>query len=421
MHLLVVGLNHTTAALDVRGQLALGGDRLAPALAALRGYAVEGAILSTCNRTEIYALTGHAASGLRNVKRFLADQSGLPAEEIEPHLYDYHGEEAARHLCRVAAGLDSMILGEPQILGQVADAHEAALAAGTAGPVLAQLCRTAISAGKQARTETDIARNAVSLGHAAVTLARERFGDLRERPVLVVGLGEINTVAAHNLAAAGARVTVVNRTLARACAWAEHAGGGVRPWAELGAALAEADIVVSGTAATEPVLTAAMIRAAQAARGARPLLLIDLAVPRDIEPVAEELAGVVLYDMDGMQALCQANMAGRSREVVKVEALLDGHVARFAAWLGERQVAPTIAALRERAERIRQAELEKTLARLGDLDERERNAVAALSHAIVNKILHEPSIRLKHADGRDYAAAVRELFALHEAGARAEE
>ena len=412
MHLLVIGLNHTTAALDLRGRLALAGDHLAPALAALRDYAREGAILSTCNRTEVYALTGHQTTGTRSLQRFLADQSGVPAAELEAHLYVYHGVEAARHLCRVAAGLDSMILGEPQILGQVADAHAAALAAGTAGPVLAQLFRTAIEAGKQARTDTAIARNAVSLGHAAVELARGIFGGLAGRPVLVVGLGEIGRDAARNLVDHGARVTVVNRTFARAAAWAAETGALARPWAELPQALAASDIVLSSTAAEAPVITAAMVVAALRARRGQPLLLIDQAVPRDIEPAAGRLPNVFLYDMDRLQEICRANLAERGREVAKVELIIAAAVDRFLGWLDERQVAPTIAALREQAERIRQSELEKALGRLPHLSERERNAVIAMSHAIVNKLLHAPSTRLKHASGRDYAQALRELFAL---------
>jgi glutamyl-tRNA reductase len=412
MHLLVIGLNHTTAALDLRGRLALADARLASALQALRDYAREGVILSTCNRTEVYALTGHQATGARSVKRFLTDQSGVSAAELESHLYAYHGAEAARHLCRVAAGLDSMILGEPQILGQVVDAHEAALAAGAAGPALTRLFQTAIGAGKQARTDTAIARNAVSLGHAAVELARGIFGGLTGRTALVVGLGQIGRDSARNLADHGARLVVVNRTYERAAAWAAEVGAEARPWAELPAALAAADIVLSGTAAEEPVIGASVVAAALKARRGQPLLLIDQAVPRDIEPAAGRLPNVFLYDMDRLQEICRANMAERGREVEKVEAIAAAAVERYAEWLEERRVAPTIAALRDQAERIRQGELEKALSRLPHLDERERSAVVALSHAIVNKLLHTPSTRLKHASGRDYAHALRELFAL---------
>ena len=414
MHVLVVGLNHTTATLETRERLALSGERQGPALAALSEHAREGVILSTCNRTEVYARTGHQITGERAIKRFLLEQSGVAPNELEGHLYTHHGVDAARHLCRVASGLDSMILGEPQILGQVVQAHEAALATGTAGPVLAQLFRSAISAGKQARTDTDIARNAVSVSHAAVELARGIFGDLRGRPVLVVGLGEIGTVAADNLRDAGATVTVVNRTLARAAAWAAEVGAEARPWEDLAAALTGADVVICGTASSTPVVTAAMVAAGRRQRRGRPLLLIDLAVPRDIDPAAGDLANVFLYDMDRLQEICRANMAERGREVAKVEALIDLHVARFMTWLDARQVAPTIAALREQAERIRAAELDRTLARLGHLNERDRNLVAAMSHAIVNKLLHEPSTRLKDSGGRDYVRALRELFALVE-------
>jgi glutamyl-tRNA reductase len=344
--------------------------------------------------------------------RFLADQSGFEVDDLAPHLYVHHGIAAARHLCRVAAGLDSMILGEPQILGQVVAAHQAALAQTTVGPVLAQLFRTAIAAGKQARTETEIARNAVSVGHAAVELARGIFGSLRGRAVLVIGLGQIGKVAAANLAAAGARLTLINRTAERAAARAVQLAAEARPWAELPAALAASDIVVSGTSATEPVVSAALVRAAVQARRGQPLLLIDLAVPRDVDPAAGRLPTVFLYDIDRLQEICRANMTERAGEIAAVEAIVDQQVERFAAWLEERQVVPTIAALRGQAERIRQAELDKALARLSHLSERERNTIAALSHAIVNKLLHEPSIRLKQARSRGHAQVVRELFAL---------
>jgi glutamyl-tRNA reductase len=278
--------------------------------------------------------------------------------------------------------------------------------------VVSQLFRTAIAAGKQARTDTEIARNAVSVGHAAVELARGIFGNLRGRAVLVIGLGQIGKVAAANLAAAGARLTIINRTTERATARAARLAAAARPWADLPAALAASDIVVSGTSAAEPVVSAALVRAAVQARRGQPLLLIDLAVPRDIDPAAGRLPTVYLYDIDGLQAICQANMAERAGEIAAVEAIVAEQVERFAAWLEERQVVPTIAALRGQAERIRRAELDKALARLGHLSERERNTIAALSHAIVNKLLHEPSIRLKQARSHGHVQAVRELFAL---------
>lgn len=425
MHILTLGLNHRTAPVAVRERVALGGERLVAALAAARGETREAVVLATCNRTEIYAVTAHIETGLKALRRVLG--SLADAEErakriaLEPYLYEHTDAAAVRHLLRVAAGLDSLVVGEPQVLGQVRDAYEAALAAGTTGPVLSQLFRTALSAGKEARTVTEIARGAASISHAAVELARAECAlhgqELRGRAVLVLGAGRMAELAATALIGHGARVTIVNRTAERAVALATQLGGApiatTLPYTRLREALAACDIVIASTGAPEPIITAGLLRPTLAERAGRPLLLLDIAVPRDIDPAAGALSGARLYNIDDLQETVAAGLAARSAEIGKVETLLSRHAADFWDWHRARVVVPTIAALREKVEAIRAAELAKALGRLGHLDERDRNAVAALSVAIANKLLHEPMLRLKHPiDGSDFVHAVTELFGL---------
>ena len=427
MHVLALGLNHRTAPVALRERLALDGERLPAALAAVRAEVREAVILATCNRTEVYAVTAHVPTGARALRRVLAAQvaEGLTAEELEPYLYEHADAEAVRHLLRVAAGLDSLVLGEPQILGQVREAKRAAQEAGALGPILSRLLRAALSAGKEARTATGIARNAGSIAHAAVELAREECGGLRGRSVLVIGAGKMAALTGGALAADAAKqapgvaeatetaVTIVNRTAERAEALAARLGGRVRPYAEFGAALAECDIAIAATGAPEPVITAELLAPALAARQGRPILLLDIAVPRDVAPEVAALPGVTLRNIDDLQGTVAKGLAARAAEIGKVEALLARHAAAFWEWHQAREVAPTIAALREKAEAIRAAELTRALNRLAHLDERDRNAVAALSVAIANKLLHEPTMRLKRPeDGSDFVRAATELFGL---------
>ncbi|HEX5504480.1 MAG TPA: glutamyl-tRNA reductase [Thermomicrobiales bacterium] len=416
MHILALGLNHRTAPVTLRERFALDGERLATALAAARAETREVVILSTCNRTEVYAVTAHVESGLRALRRLLAAQA--PGAALAPCLYELVDADAAGHLLRVAAGLDSLILGEPQILGQVRGALAAAREAGAAGPVLTRLCHTALAAGKEARATTGIARNAASVGHAAITLAREICGGLAGREVLVLGAGKMAALTAGALVAAASKgapaaLTIVNRTPERAAELAARLGGRARPFADLPDALVAADIVVAATGAPEPLVTPEVLAPALARRAGRPLLLLDIAVPRDVAPAVGTLPGVTLRDIDDLQGTVAAGLAARRDEVAAVEALLDRHAAAFWEWQRARDVAPTITALRAKAEEIRAAELARTLARLGHLDERDRNTVAALSVAIANKLLHEPTMRLKRpGDGGDYARAAAELFGL---------
>jgi glutamyl-tRNA reductase len=326
-------------------------------------------------------------------------------------------EEAVGHLFRVAAGLDSMMLGETQVLGQVRSAYGAARRHGSPGPVLARLFHHALEVGKRAHRETRICQSAGSLSAAAVGLARQTLGDLASRTALVLGAGETSRLAARTLRASGAgTLLVANRTLEQAEAVARAVGGEALPLHGLTPALGRADVVISSTGARSYVLEAPAVRAAMAVRPQRPLYCIDVAVPRDVDPAVAAVPNVHLYNLDDLQAVCADDGDDRSRDVRQVERIVDEEVERFFQWWDAREVVPTITALRAHAESVREAELAKALGRLNGLSERDRETVSALTTAIVNKLLHQPVVRLKERsadhDGRQYAPAVRALFGL---------
>ncbi|HEY8476354.1 MAG TPA: glutamyl-tRNA reductase [Chloroflexota bacterium] len=415
MIIVAVGLNHRVAPIELRERLSFRPDEMPAALAALRGYASEGALLSTCNRTEVYGLVGHSASGQRSLAHFLSDSRRVPLDEFLPHLYVHVQEGAVAHLFRVACGLDSMVVGEPQILGQVREAYEAARSAGTAGTVIGRLFQHAIEVGKRARTETEISRNAVSVSSVAVGLAQRCLGDLAGRTVLVIGAGEMGKATARSLVGAGAsRLLVASRTLEHAAALAGTVGGQALALGGVEAALVDADIVISSTAAPGYVLDYETVRRAHGARGGRPLLLVDIAVPRDVDPAVATLPNVHLYNVDDLQALSEANLREREREAQRVETMLAAEVPRFKDWWYSREVVPTISALLDWAESVRREEVAKAVSRLGGLSAREVETIEAMSSAIVNKLLHHPIVRLKAQSGdgsaHEFAHVVRELF-----------
>jgi glutamyl-tRNA reductase len=409
--LVLTGLSFRSAPIELREKVAFGADELAPALRALG----SGVILSTCNRTEIYQEAGAPVGELTPVQ-LLDHRAGDARSEVRRHLYHLGGENAIRHLFAVAAGLDSMVLGEPQILGQVRAALNAAEAAGTAGPVLAHVFRQAIRVGRRARDETFIGRHAVSVSSAAVELARRVFGRLEGCRALVIGAGEMGELTVRTLAEHGVGVVAVaNRTLDRARALAGRFGGEALALDDLADALAAADIVISSTDAASFVIQGDDVRRALAERGGRPLFIIDIAVPRDVDPTVRSLPGVFLYDIDDLQALCAVNRESRQREVQRVQQIIEMEVRDLLAWWSSRRVIPTIIAMRERAEQIRRAELSEALARLGHLSEADRASIEALTRAIVAKLLHRPTVRLKELAAADDEAAielVRDLFSL---------
>ncbi|MDI3339496.1 MAG: glutamyl-tRNA reductase [Sphaerobacter sp.] len=410
-----LAVTHRTAPVALRERLAFD-DAALRALAAELGEVAEELVpLVTCNRTELYLL-GRGEGAAERAVSLLAARAGLPAAELAAHVETRTGPDAARSLFRVAAGLESLVLGEPQILGQVREAAAWAAGAGTIGPVLSRLFTVAVVAGKRARSETAISRGAGSVSQAAVELARATLGDLRGRRALVVGVGEMGQLVARNLVAHGARdVAICNRSPERAVRVAAEIGGRVVPWEALDEALREADIGITATGAHEPVLTRARLAPIAAQRDGRPLLLIDIAVPRDVEPAVATLPGIHVRDIDALHEIRDENLRAREEVIPVVEAIIEEEVAAFAAWCRGRGAVPVIRELRARADAVRQQELERALRRLSHLSERDREVVRALSHGLVSKLLHQPVTRLREADAEaqsDYARALADLFGL---------
>jgi glutamyl-tRNA reductase len=416
----VVGLNHRTVPLPVLESMAVSEARLPKALHSLDSseHLAEVVLVSTCQRTEIYGVARRFHPALLDIRHFLSAWSGRPPEDFAPHLYEYHDEAAARHLFRVAAGLDSAVLGEGEILGQLAGAWDVARREATVGPVLSALFRQAKVAGKRVRSETAIARGTTSLSQAAVALARAELGGLEGRTALVLGAGEMGAAMAEALSGTlgSGRLLVANRTLARAEALADRCGGRSLSWGDLDRALAFADVVLASTGSPDALLEASRVAAAMAARRERPLLIVDIAVPRDVEPAAGAVPGVRLLDMDDLSAFVAEGMASRRREVPAAESIVAEELARYREAASERQVAPLVAELRERAEEIRRSELERFRRRLDGLDDAQRRTVEALTRGIVAKMLHEPTVAVKAGagtpGGEQLASALRQLFDL---------
>ena len=395
-------------------------SRLPKALYDLAGrpHLAEAVVLSTCNRTEIYAVAERYHGAIADIRAFLTDLSGLNLEQFVDHVYDYHDDNAVTHLFKVASGLDSAVVGESEILGQVRTAWERAEAEGAAGPELARLFVWALGVGRRVRVETGIARGTTSVSQAAVAMATNRLGSLEDRRILVLGAGETGAGMAVALAATPGlgEILVANRTRTRAVALAARTGGRVVDFGELGHALETVDVMLTSTGASQVVVDADDVEAVMAARHGRPLLIVDVAVPRDVDAAAADLDGVTLLDMDDLRAFAQEGLAGRRREIARVQEIVQDEVGRYFETISVRAVAPLVAALRDRAEELRGAEVERFAARLAGLDARERAAVEALTRGIVNKLLHEPTVRLKDAAGSAradrLADALRTLFGL---------
>lgn len=418
MYLIAVGVNHRTSPLALRERLAFSPAELRQALAALGGgEACRGCvILQTCNRTEIYAAVTRLETGVAEVTSYLARKCGLPPDELRPCLYIFSLYEAVGHLFRVAAGLDSMIPGETEILGQVREAYNVAREEGASNNVLNILFQQAISVGKRVRAATGIDQNAVSLAYAAVTLARQLMG-LQGRRVMVVGAGKMGTLVAGYLAAQGAGpVLVANRTGEKAAALAQEVGGQAVVLEELYDHLAAVDLVITCTGADDYVIRHGRVEDVLAARSGRPLVFIDLAVPRDVEPQVGQLPGVSLYNIDDLDRLVTENLERRQALAQEAEALVAQEVASFLRRLSTLSVVPTIAALKERGEEIKQAALRRAFNRLGPLGPREKRVITALANSIVNQLLHQPVINLKHyaslPEGHCYAEILQKLFGL---------
>jgi glutamyl-tRNA reductase len=420
MSILVIGVNHRSGPLSLLERVTISRDRLGKAIAglAMRDNIREAVVLSTCNRTEIYVVAElfHGAYG--DVRDFLCELGDLTVDELTPHLYSQHDSAAVAHLFEVAAGLDSAVLGESEILGQVRDAWESAQHEGAARSTLNLLFRLAIETGKRARSETGIGRGTASVSHAAVEMVADVVGDIQGKRVLVVGagtMGEGVAVALHR--AGGADILVANRSPERGSELAERVGGVAVGFDRLSEAIAAADVIVASTGAGEAFLTEELISAARSGhRSTASLHIVDIAVPRDVEPGVATLPGVTVFDLDDLRDWADRGLSHRAGEAESVRAIVIEEVENFVIESTARQAAPLVASMRETAGRVRAAEVIRFSNRLAGLSEAERESVEALTRAIVAKLLHEPSVRLKAQAGTPMgernAAAVRDLFDL---------
>ena len=419
MSIVVIGVNHRTGPLAVLERVALSVDAVPKAVHSLqsRNNIAEVVVVSTCNRIEVYAVAERFHGAYADIRDFFCELGGLAPDELHPHLYSQHDEAAVTHLFEVAAGLDSAVLGEHEILGQVRSAWELAQAEGGSRAALNLLFRHAVEVGKRARTETSIGRSTASVSHAAVEMAKEHLGGLTGRRVLVVGAGDMSEGMAVAIASNGvAEMAVANRTFERAATLARRVSGRVAPFADLPAGIAEADLVLTGTGSGHIIIDHDMVAAAMSARPHRPLLIVDIAVPRDVDAAVAQIPGVSLLDLDDLRTWAAKGIELRKTEADKVRVIVAEEVERYVLEATARQAAPLVAQLHERAEAVRAAEVARQARRLAALTPAQREAVEAVTRGVVAKLLHGPSVRLKDdvgsPRGERNAAAVRDLFDL---------
>ena len=421
MSVLVIGLNHRSAPLELLERTTIADADLPKALHDLtsRPHIREAVVLSTCNRIEVYAVTEKFHGGYSDIRNFLSELSHLAPEEFGDSIDAHYDDAAVDHLFAVAAGLDSAVLGESEILGQVGDAWRRAQDEGATGAGLNLLFRHALEVGKRARTETGIGRHITSVSQAGVAMAAERLGGggLRGRTVLVLGAGEMGQRIVGALAAAGvAEVLVANRTWDTAVAVAESVGGRAVRLTDLPKALADVDVLLTSTGASSVMVDESELAPVMAVRPGRPLLVVDIAVPRDVDPAAAAIPGVTLLDMDDLKAFAEAGVVERQREIAKVRTIVEEELDRYVGLASAREVAPLVTALRSRVDAVRDAELARFETRLAGLTPEQRAAVVALLHGLVAKVVHTPTVRLKDAagtpKGERLADALRELFDL---------
>ncbi|MBS0155095.1 MAG: glutamyl-tRNA reductase [Nitrospira sp.] len=420
MHLIVVGLSHKTAPVEIRERLAVPESRLGEALTRLCSYpgVKEGILLSTCNRVEVYSVVDDVDTGYGRIQEFLADTHlSLSSEQLTPHLYWHTGDRAIAHLFRVASSLDSMIIGESQILGQLKDAFEVALAHKATGVIMNKVVKKAISVAKRVRTETKIAEMAVSISYAAVELAKKIFSNLHEKTVLLVGAGEMAKLAAKHLIAHGVgHVRITTRTSQHAVDLAEKFGGTAVPFDQFKDDMASADIVLVSTGAAHYLVGAEDVHRAVQERMNRPMFLIDISVPRNIDPAVRHVDNAFLFDIDDLKQRVEQNRAERVQEAEKAERMVIEEVTTILDWMKSLEVTPTIVALRNRVEDIKRAEVEKVLGRLGHLSTQDRELVEGLASSIVNKLIHRTMVTLKNevnsSSGPAFVEAARRFYAL---------
>ena len=419
MNIILIGMNHRTAPLEIREKLSLScWNDVNPVKELLKiPHLKEAIYLSTCNRVDVLADAEDTALALDNLKSFVFHHGNLSREEMERCLYVYFDQDAVRHLFRVASSLDSLVMGEPQILGQVKEAYHRAVENKATGLILNKVLHHAFHVAKRVRTETSIAGNAVSVSYAAVELAKKIFGNLEGKTVLLVGAGEMSELAARHLINQGVkRFLIANRTYSRAQQMAEVFRGTAIEFEQLAEKVGEADIVITSTGATGYVITKEMVAKALRRRKNRLLFLIDIAVPRDVEPEAGEIDNVFLYNIDDLQEVVDENIKGRRQEAQKAEAIIEEEVVKCRAWMNSLAVVPTIVSLRGKVEHIIKREIEKSGSWMRNLSDEERNNVEILAASIVNKIIHDPIASLKEESQENgtasYLVAVRRLFKL---------
>lgn len=419
MSVVAIGLNHRSVPLDLLERTTIAADRLPKVLADLvaRPHLSEAVVLSTCNRTEVYVLAEKFHGAYGDVRDTLAESAFLAPEELVDHLYVHYDADAVRHLFSVSAGLDSAVLGESEILGQVRTAWELAQREHTVGATLNLLFRHAVETGKRARTETTISHHTTSISQAAVAMAVAELGRLDGRRVVVLGAGDMGEGMATSLLAAGAgEVVVANRTWDRAVEVAGRVGGRAVRLTDLGSVVADADVLLTSTGASSLMVEHADLTAAMAARPERPLLIVDIAVPRDVDPAAADIPGITLLDMTDLRRFAEIGLRGRQGEVAAVRRIVEEELVRFVETRSAREAAPLVSELRSRAEELRTVELDRYRTRLEHLDARDRETVEALTRGILAKLLHEPTVRLKDAAGTPrgdrLADAMRDLFDL---------
>jgi glutamyl-tRNA reductase len=411
MQIFVTGLNHNTAPIAVRERVSFTREQLPEALSRLVEKFDEGVILSTCNRTEIYTLTDSPGRASDQILRLISDFHGLDTNLLEGHLYNLEGADAARNLFRVSSGLDSMILGESQILGQVRTALSAAADARTVHSVMLQLFHTAISTGRRVREETDVSRSSLSVSYAAVKLAESFLGSVSGLKVLLVGAGEAGTLVAQALRSSGVSdITIANRTPERSAEMAEELGGKTVPFSELERALSQADICIAATDASEPILSRATVASAVDSRPEGSLFLFDLSVPRNIDPEAGNIDGVNLFNIDDLSYIAAQNLRGRQAAAGDAEVIVEAEVAQFMSWLDTLEATPLIKTMRLQADEIRRRELDRALREIKGLSEADIAKLEAMTRSIVNRMLHGPTTTLRDRIGEDFLEAAREMF-----------
>lgn len=423
MFIVNLGINYKTAPVEIREKISFSDQALPAALKQLRSKpTVEGCvILSTCNRSEIYIAATDTEKALAGAKEFLSDTSGIPAQELEEYLYVHTIYDAIRHLFRLVSGLDSMVIGETQILGQVKEAYQKSFANGAANPVLNMFFQQALTVGKRVRTETKIDSHAVSISYAAVELARQRLKDLQGSQLLVIGAGEMSELTVRHMMANGTSVIrVVNRSQLRGMELAAQFNGEYFPAEELFECLKTADIVVSATAAPDFIVTAGMVREAMAGRRHRPLFIVDIAVPRDVDPAAGAVPGVTLLDIDDLRHVVDQNLGERRLAAEKAASIIETEIDEMLKSLGCRFMVPTITAFKKKMESIRDEEVERALHRLDHLSPREQKVIRIMASQIINQIMHDPVTNLKESaatqQGHLYAEIFQNLFNLRIAG-----